>query len=678
MSTDVLDRRTDYELNITGMTCGSCSARVQNALGHEPGVLDAVVNLATGRASVETEPDAVTPERLIEVVEKLGYGAAPVGESSLIPARAAEEMDAAESRERAGWLRRIAVAVPLTIAIVVLTYTRPHEQTARWIVAALAVPVQFWCGWPFLRGALVRARARTTNMDTLIALGTLAAFVYSTVELFTATNLHDHGGPGGEFMSGHLHYDMAALIITFLLIGRLCEAIAKGSAGRSVRELAMLGASQARIIDEDDPSAPERLVGVEQVRRVTSSTSGPATRSQLTRSSSRGTRPSMSRCSRASRCPSRSTPARSSSGPRSTSTGVSRARNGRRSGYRACTPDRAGGASAGLQAPDPAARRPHRRGVRAERAAPGRPHDRRLGHRRRIRARLLAGVAVLIVACPCALGLATPVAILVSSGRGASLGLLIRGAEILEQATRSNDRARQDGHDHDRRALVANLERAGLSEASCWRSPPPPRRAPSTRRAGDRARRARARLALERGQRVPLAARSGRAARPSKGSTSGSGARMTTATGRTCSMVGAAGKDGRRRQARHAARRSARARRHDQARGRGSHRRPAADGHRRLLLTGDNARGRRRRRPVGIGRVLAGVSPDGRSRRSRGSRPPASASRWSATASTSRRPRQGRPRDRDGNRRRRRHRGSRHQRDLRRSARCPARPAPRP
>ncbi len=72
-------------------------------------------------------------------------------------------------------MRRIALAVPLTIAIVVLTYLQPHDQTARWITAALAVPVQFWCGLPFLRSAWARARARATNMDTLIALSTLAA-----------------------------------------------------------------------------------------------------------------------------------------------------------------------------------------------------------------------------------------------------------------------------------------------------------------------------------------------------------------------------------------------------------------------------------------------------------------------------------------------------------------------
>ncbi len=428
------DGRGVYEFDVTGMHCGSCAARVQSALGREPGVLDAVVNLATGRATVDTAAGAAAPERLVEVVEELGYGAAPVV-ASQTPARAAEELDAAEARERAGWLRRIAVAVPLTTAIVVLTYTWPHNETARWIVAGLAVPVQFWCGGPFLRGALVRARARTTNMDTLIALGTLAAFSYSTVELLTATNLHDHGGPGGEFMSGHLHYDMAAMIVTFLLIGRWCEASAKGRAGRAVRELAMLGASQARLVDEQDPTAPERLVPVEQVQRGEVFLVRPGDKVPVD-----GIVLSGDSAVDESMLTGESLPVQKHSGSMLTGAtlnvdGALRAR---------ATAVGADTALAQL--------------VRlVERAQASKPQIQRLADRiagvfvpsvlllaaltaagwvlaGQSERGFLAGVAVLIVACPCALGLATPVAILVSSGRGATLGLLIRGAEILEHS----------------------------------------------------------------------------------------------------------------------------------------------------------------------------------------------------------------------------------------------------
>jgi cation-transporting ATPase V len=453
-----------YELEVSGMHCGSCAARVQGALGREPGVLDAVVNLATGRATVESEPGSLTPERLAEIVQGLGYGASPVAPgASPTPARAAEELDAAEARERAGWLARIALAVPLTTVIVVLTYTRPHDQTARWIVAALAVPVQFWCGLPFLRGALVRARARTTNMDTLIALGTLAAFVYSTVELFTATNLHDHGGPGGEFMSGHLHYDMAALIITFLLIGRWCEASAKGRAGRAVRELARLGAAQARLIDERDPTAPERLVPVEEVRRGEVFLVRPGDKVPVD-----GIVLAGESAVDESMLTGESLPVQKHAGSLLTGAtlnvdGVLRARAS------------AVGADTALA----------QLVALVERAQASKPQIQRLADRvaavfvpgvlllaaltatawvlaGQSERGFLAGVAVLIVACPCALGLATPVAILVGSGRGASLGLLIRGAEILE---RSNE---IDTIVLDKTGTVTTGE---LSVAQLWSAP---------------------------------------------------------------------------------------------------------------------------------------------------------------------------------------------------------------
>jgi cation-transporting ATPase V len=424
-----------HELDVTGMHCGSCAARVQSALGREPGVLDAVVNLATGRATVDTAEGAVAPERLVEVVEGLGYGAAPVA-ASLAPGRAAEELDAAEARERAGWLRRIAVAVPLTTAIVVLTYVWPHNETARWVVAALAVPVQFWCGLPFLRGALVRARTRTTNMDTLIALGTLAAFIYSTVELVTATNLHDHGGPGGEFMSGHLHYDMAALIVCFLLIGRWCEASAKGRAGRAVRELARLGAAQARLLDERDPTGPERLVPVEQVRRGDVLLVRPGDKIPVDAIVLSGDSAVDESMLTGESIPVEKHPGSLIVGATLNVAGALRVR------ATAVGADTALAQLVGL----------------VERAQASKPQIQRLADRvagvfvpsvlvlaaltaagwvlaGQSERGFLAGVAVLIVACPCALGLATPVAILVSSGRGATLGLLIKGAEILEHSS---------------------------------------------------------------------------------------------------------------------------------------------------------------------------------------------------------------------------------------------------
>jgi len=259
-------RHEVMELDVSGMTCGSCAARVQRTLSRTPGVSEALVNYATGRATVELEPGAVDAEQLVAAVQSAGYGAAPVAASATEQARTFEALEQSEAREQASLVRRIALAVPLTVAITLLTYLQPHDQTARWVVAALAVPVQFWCGLPFLRSAWARARARATNMDTLIALSTLAAFVYSTVMLLTADKVYEHGVPVGNF-DMPLCYDMGAIIIAALLIARWCEAKARSSSGRAVRELAALGATQARLLDSEDPSAPERLVAVERVRR---------------------------------------------------------------------------------------------------------------------------------------------------------------------------------------------------------------------------------------------------------------------------------------------------------------------------------------------------------------------------------------------------------------------------
>jgi len=180
-------------------------------------------------------------------------------------ARAFDVLEAREARERADLVRRMAVAVPLAIAIAVLTYFEPHDMTARWIVAGLAVPVQFWCGLPFLRSAWRSAQSQATNMDTLVALSTLASFIYSTVVLLTTSPSYRHGVPTGMF-SMALDYYMGSTIIAVLLLGRWCEARVRSNSGRAVRELARLGAKQARLVDCENPAASDLLVPVEQVR----------------------------------------------------------------------------------------------------------------------------------------------------------------------------------------------------------------------------------------------------------------------------------------------------------------------------------------------------------------------------------------------------------------------------
>ncbi len=430
----LVDGHTVIELDIGGMTCGSCAARVQKALGSAPGVAQAGVNFATGRASVRLEQGENDRQALVEVVERAGYEVRPLSDGELAQNAAVAELEADEARERAAWLRRVLVAVPLAVAVVVLVYSEPHDVAARWIAAALTVPIQFWCGLPFLRGAWVRARARTTNMDTLIALATLVAFVYATVELLTAPNVHIHGGPGGEF-NAHLHYDIPAVIIAFLCIGRWCEATARGRASQAVRELTMLGAQQARLLDASDPEAAERLVAVEEVRPGDLFLVRPGDKVPVD-----GVVVSGASAVDESMLTGESLPVEKRAGD--TLTGATLNVDGvLRASATAVGADTALARLIELveqaQASQPSIQRLTDRIARvfvpvvlalASATALGWVLA---GQSER---GLFAAIAVLVVACPCALGLATPVAILVGTSRGASLGLLIKGAEILERS----------------------------------------------------------------------------------------------------------------------------------------------------------------------------------------------------------------------------------------------------
>jgi copper-transporting P-type ATPase V len=427
------------EFDVSGMTCGSCAARVQRTLSREPGVAEALVNYATGRATVELQPGVCDDERLIAAVRKAGYDAARVGPSPGEHARLLGERD---QRDQRSLLIRILVAVPLAIVIGTLTYTEPHEQTAQWVAAALAVPVQFWCGLPFLRSAWERARARATNMDTLIALSTLASFTYSTVMLLSEGTAA-RGGAGGTGMT--LDYDMGATIVAALLIARWCEAKARGSAGRALRELARLGATRARLLDPEDPRAPERLVAVEEVRRGDLFLVRPGDRIPVD-----GIVIDGASAVDESMLTGESLPVEKRAGAPLTGAtlnvdGVLRARASAVGADTALAQlvalvERAQASKPQIQRLADEIARFFVPGVlglaaltvlawvltgSAEHGAAASAH---LEHG------ISAAISVLIVACPCALGLATPVALLVGTGRGARLGLLVRGAEILERS----------------------------------------------------------------------------------------------------------------------------------------------------------------------------------------------------------------------------------------------------
>jgi cation-transporting ATPase V len=400
------------DFDVEGMTCGSCAVRVQRVLGRQPGVVSAEVNFATGTARV-TPGGAVDVGGLQVAVERIGYRLSPASSGGT---------SAAEEPAEAGWRRRLLVAVPLAMALVVLAMVPGGVMERPWgrlAALVLATPVQFWVGWPFLREAARRARRRTANMDTLIAMGTLAAYGFSVAQLVT----------GGM----DLYFEAAAVIIAFLVLGRYVEARAKGRAGQAIRALLELGAKQARVLRD----GREVMVAVEQVvvgdlLRVRPGEKLPTDGEVVAGASAVDE----------SMLTGESVPVDKAVGDPVTGATVNT------SGVLTVRATRVGAETALAQIV---------RLVQDAQASKG--HIQRLADRVAgvfvpvviaialatfagwtlggdPQAGLVAAVAVLIIACPCALGLATPTAILVGTGRGAELGVLIKGVEVLEQTRR--------------------------------------------------------------------------------------------------------------------------------------------------------------------------------------------------------------------------------------------------
>jgi cation-transporting ATPase V len=402
----------DFE--VEGMTCGSCAVRVQRVLGRQPGVANAEVNFATGKARVASE-GPVDVGGLQAAVDRIGYRISPVE-----PGRKAED---AEARAEAAWRRRLLVAVPLAVALVALAMWPGGAMEQPWgrlTALVLATPVQFWVGWPFLREAARRAWRRTANMDTLIAMGTLSAYGFSLAQLVT----------GGM----DLYFEASAVIITFLVLGRYFEARAKGRAGQAIRALLELGAKQARVLrDGHEVMVPIEQVVVGDLLRVRPGEKVPTDGEVVDGASAVDE----------SMLTGESVPVDKAPGDPVTGATVNT------SGVLTVRATRVGAETALAQI------------VRlVEDAQASKGHIQRLADRVAgvfvpvviaialatfagwtllagdPQAGLVAAVAVLIIACPCALGLATPTAIMVGTGRGAELGVLIKGVEVLEQTRR--------------------------------------------------------------------------------------------------------------------------------------------------------------------------------------------------------------------------------------------------
>ena len=197
------------ELDLGGMHCSACATRIQRSLNKLPAVASASVNLATHRAFVSYDPSLAGDDDLCAAVTTVGYAAAPVVEDA--PTGTVPDPD--------HWMLRLVISWPLALAALAIALFAPETATPSWIVLFLAIAVEIAGGWPFLRNAARLARHGATNMDTLIALGTLAALAVSLVEAVALGGRHVHLGGNGAF-AARLHGVMAPIIVAILVTGR--------------------------------------------------------------------------------------------------------------------------------------------------------------------------------------------------------------------------------------------------------------------------------------------------------------------------------------------------------------------------------------------------------------------------------------------------------------------------
>ncbi len=420
-------------LRVVGMTCASCVATVERALRRHPAVVCANVNFANETASVVYLPDRVSVDELRRVIRDAGYDvledAGEAGESGMDREQMARQQEISQLR--------VKLIVSLAVAVVVMIGSMPHlfpflrhtpHQTMFYILFALATPIQFWAGWQFYRPAWAAAKHLTANMDTLIAVGTTAAYLYSVGVTFF---------PGfftGAGLEPHVYYDTAVTIIALILLGRYLEARAKGRTSEAIRRLIGLQPKTARVIRNDtelDIPIAEVVVGDIVVVR-------PGDRIPVDGVVREGHSSVDESMITGESLPVEKTVGSEVIGGTINRTGAFRfvaTKVGRDTALAQIIRlvEEAQGSKAPIQrlADQVAAVFvPVVIGIALVTFAIWML----VGPQPRFTFALVNFVAVLIIACPCSLGLATPTAIMVGTGRGAENGILIRGAEALEKA----------------------------------------------------------------------------------------------------------------------------------------------------------------------------------------------------------------------------------------------------
>jgi P-type Cu+ transporter len=416
-------------LPITGMTCANCAMTVERTLKKTAGVSDASVNFASERATVRFDPASVSVEQLASAVERAGYGVVLASEAGLEDAEARARAEEIATQSRKFWTG-VAFAGPLFVLSMArdfgLVGMWAHEPWVNWLMFALATPVQLYVGWDYYVGGWKSLRNGAANMDVLVALGSSVAYVYSVVVAVALTL-------GTAAAGDHVYFETAALIITLIKLGKLLEVRAKGETGEAIRELMALRPARARVVR----AGVEREVPVEEVvvddlivvrpgERIPVDGLVIDGRSTIDESMLTG----------------ESMPVEKGPGDQVVGATINR------TGSFTFRATRVGSDTTLAQV------------IRLVREAQGsKAPIQRLADRvaavfvpavivialatfgvwwlwvgAGFTPALIRMVAVLVIACPCALGLATPTAVMVGTGRGARMGILFRSSEALEKA----------------------------------------------------------------------------------------------------------------------------------------------------------------------------------------------------------------------------------------------------
>lgn len=425
---------------ITGMSCAGCAASIERALARTPGVRDASVNFATKIASIERDPGEASSDQLLGVIRGAGYDATIA--RPITPGAGNADRAARSTPEQRRLLLRLSVGACLTLPLLVIAMS--HGRIAmfdrpwiNWAQLALATPVVVWCGWGFVRRAVGGIATGRANMDTLIALGTWASFLFSIAATIAPEWFHVGVVAHGARMRAPVYFEAAATITMFVLLGKYLEARATARAGAAIGRLVSLQPRTALVRRGEG----DVLVPVEHVALGEVIVSRPGERIAVDGVVESGrTSIDESLLTGESLAVERSTGDLVVAGSMNIDGSIT---------YRAT---RVGEDTTLAQI------------IRlVEEAQSGKAPIARLGDRvsavftplvllvalltfcawmlfgpaeTRLNLALIAGVSVLVVSCPCALGLATPTAIMVATGRGAEIGVLFRSGAALEELAR--------------------------------------------------------------------------------------------------------------------------------------------------------------------------------------------------------------------------------------------------